>query len=89
MARNRLTSEDWDANFHQPNGTFGALVRPGRLNPIGRHCIRTPRLQSGMTLDTEIGVCPFGGRKSSRSPALVAVMQSTDLWERDDLAYSG
>jgi hypothetical protein len=23
MARNRLTSEDWDANFHQPNGTFG------------------------------------------------------------------
>jgi hypothetical protein len=56
MARNRLTSEDWDANFHQPNGTFGALVRPGRLNPIGRHCIRTPRLQSGMTLDTEIGV---------------------------------
>jgi hypothetical protein len=23
MARNRLTSEDWDANFHQPNGAFG------------------------------------------------------------------
>jgi hypothetical protein len=27
-----------------------------RLNPFGRHCIRTPRLQGGMTLDTEIGV---------------------------------
>src|SRR5262245_7537410 len=22
MARSRLTSEDWDANFHQSNGTF-------------------------------------------------------------------
>jgi hypothetical protein len=63
-----------------------SLVRPGHLNPFGRHCIRTPRLQGGTTLDTEIGVS-LRWRKSSRSPALVAMMQSTDLWERDDLAY--
>jgi len=37
-------------------------------------------------LDTEIGV--FGGSKSSRSPALVAMMQSTDFWDAM-LAYSG
>jgi hypothetical protein len=57
MARNRLTSEDWDANFHQPNGTFGVACASWAPDiPIGRCCIRTPRLQSGMTLDTEIGV---------------------------------
>jgi hypothetical protein len=41
-----------------------------------------------MTLDAEIGG-RFGSRKSSRSAALVAMMQSKDLWERDNLTSSG
>jgi hypothetical protein len=39
-----------------------------------------------MTLDTEIGVSVRWPQEFTQ-PALVAVMQPTDLWERDDRAY--
>jgi hypothetical protein len=31
-------------------------------------------------------LCLFGGRKRSRGAALVAMVQPTELWERNDLA---
>jgi hypothetical protein len=63
------------------------LVRTWAPEPI-LTALHLYRGQSGMTLDAEIGG-RFGGRKSSRSAALVAMMQSADFWERDDLACSG
>jgi hypothetical protein len=87
MARNRLTSEDRDANFHQPNGTFGVAGASWAPESIWTALHSYAAIAGRKDLDTEIGVS-LRWRKSSRSPALVAMMQSTDLWERDDLAYS-
>ena len=89
MARNRLTSEDWDANFHQPNGTFGVAGASWAPESNWTALHSYAAIAERNDPRHRKSACPFGSRKSSRSPALVAMMQSTDLWERDDLAYSG
>jgi hypothetical protein len=53
----------------------------GRLNPFWTE-LQLCRGQSGITFDAEIGVCVQWPQEFTQR-SLVAVMQSTDLWERE------